>query len=151
MKQYSFMNVDLIIDGEVVDGFSDSNAIITASRTREAHNMIIDARGNAAVNTIADLSGFVAFNLLQVSDWNAKLRAKIEETQAVGLSGNAGTFLPMQVMISDKMGDVLVTGLNGMLLEQPAITRGTGIVTVPWVVRCARVNFDEGNYPPVGV
>lgn len=109
--------------------------------------MIIDARGDAVVNTIADKSGFFAFNILQVSDWNSKLRSIVEYSQSTGLSSNAAYFVPVQGLISDKMGNTVVSGFNGVLLEQPAVVRGTGIVTVPWVIRFERVNFDEGQYP----
>lgn len=149
MKQYSFYNVDLLIDGQPVDGFSDSNSIITATRSREAHNKIVDARGKVVVNTIADLTGEFTFNLLQVSDWNAILRKKLEETQAVGLSGNATTFLPMQVMMSDKMGNTKVTGVNAFITQQPALVRGTGINDVRWVIQCERLLFAEGTLPEV--
>lgn len=151
MKQYAFANVDLLIDGGAVDGFADGNSIITAARTREAHNMIVDARGNPVVNTIADLTGTISFGLLQNSDWNQILRSKLEQTQAVGLSGNAGTFLPMQVMVSDKMGGTKVTGVNGVILAHPAIVRGTGINVVNWTIQCSRLLFVEGNTPSVGV
>lgn len=151
IKQYSFYNCDLLIDGEVVDGFADGDAIITASRAREAHNKIVDARGNVVYNTIADLTGEIGFSLLQVSDWNSKLRAKIEATQRVGLSGNAGVFLPFQVMLSDKMGNTVVNGINGIILYQPAIVRGTGINTVEWVISFERLLFEEGTVPSVGV
>lgn len=111
--------------------------------------MIVDARGNAVVNTIADLTGTISFNLLQVSDWNAILRGKLEATQAIGLSGNAGTFLPMQVMLSDKMGGTKVSLINAFILEQPALVRGTGINEVRWSIRGERLLFDEGTVPEV--
>lgn len=149
MKQYSFFNVDLLIDGSPVDGFADSNAIITASRNREAHNMIVDARGNPVVNTIADLTGIISFGLLQNSDWNAILRSKLERTQATGLSGNAATFLPMQVMLSDKMGGTKITGVNCVILAHPAIVRGSGITTNQWTLNCSRLLFSEGTTPEV--
>lgn len=149
MKQYSFYNVDLLIDGQQVTGFSDSNDIISAARSREAHNKIVDARGNVVVNTIADLSGTIVFNLLQVSDWNSVLRAHLERTQATGLSGNAATFLPMQVMMSDKMGNAKVTGVNGWITQHPVLVRGTGVNTVQWTVDVERILFEEGTVPEV--
>ena len=65
IKQYSFYNVDLLIDGLPVDGFADGNSIISVGRNAPAHSMITDARGNVVVNTFADLTGFVTFSLLQ--------------------------------------------------------------------------------------
>ncbi len=150
MKQYSFFNVDLLIDGEPVTGYSDSNAIISAGRNREAHNKIVDARGEVVVNTIADLSGTITFSLLQTSDWNSKLRAKLESTQSVGLSGNAQTFLPMQIAMTDKMGNLQVTGVNGFIAAHPTVVRGSGINTVNWIIDVSRILFVEGTVPEVG-
>lgn len=152
MKQYSFFNVDLLIDGMPVTGFSDGNDIIMAARNREAHNKIVDARGDVVVNTVADLSGTIVFSLLQVSDWNSILRKKLEQTQGVGLSGNAATFLPMQVMMVDKMGKTKVTGINAWISQHPAIVRGSGINTVQWVIDIERLLFEEGlteNIAPI--
>ena len=146
-KQYSFYNVDLIIDGDVVTGFADGDSIITASRNREAHNQIVDARGSVVYNTIADLTGTITFSLLQVSDWNSKLREMIEVTQGVGLSGNAGTFKTIQVSITDKMGNTRVSGINGVILDQPSIIRGTGINTTEWNIAVERLLLDEGTSP----
>jgi len=67
------------------------------------------------------------------------------------LSGNAGTFLPMQIMLSDKMGNTVVNGVNGVILAQPALVRGTGVNTVEWTVNCERLLFEEGVVPIVGV
>lgn len=151
MKQYSFYNVDLLVDGQAVDGFSDSNAIITASRSRESHNKIVDARGNVVVNTIADLSGTITFGLLQNSDWNQYMRERLELSQSVGLSGNAATFLPFQILLKDKMGGTKVNGVNCWVAAHPAIVRGTGINTVNWTIDCSRLLFVEGKTPVVGV
>lgn len=139
----------MLIDGEQVTGFTDSNAIITAARNREAHNKIVDARGNVVVNTIADLSGTITFSILQTSEWNSKLRAKLEQTQSVGLSGNAGTFVPMQIMMTDKMGNAQVTGVNAWIAAHPTLVRGTGINSVNWVIDMERILFVEGTVPEV--
>lgn len=149
MKQYSFYNVDLLIDGEAVDGFTDTNSIITAARSREAHNKIVDARGKPVVNTIADLTGTITFTILQTSDWNAKLRSKLETTQATGLSGNAGTFVPMQIAITDKMGNSRVTGVNAWIAAHPTFVRGTGVNSVTWIIDMERIIFSEGTVPEV--
>ena len=73
MKQYSFYNVDLLIDGIPVEGFSDSNAIITATRDAPQHGKVMDARGKMVAITSADKSGTITFDLLQVSDTNQGL------------------------------------------------------------------------------
>lgn len=105
----------------------------------------MDARGKVTVNTIADKSGSITFGLLQNSDWNSFLRSKLDLNQSVGLSGNAATFLPMQVMISDKMGGTKVTGVNGWIAAHPPIVRGSGINTLQWTLEFEQILFVEGK------
>jgi len=150
MKQYSFYDVDFLIDGSAVDGFPATNAIITAGRNAVQHMPVMDARGKAAVATSADQSGHIAFPLLMTSDWNEVLYAKAQLTQATGLSGNKSLWVPMQLQIVDKMGDVLVEGTNGFIIKQPNITRGISIGQNMWSIFVEVLNITTGTYPSVG-
>ena len=151
MKQYSFYSVDLLIDGVAVTGFPTSNAIITADRAAPQHLDVVGARGEMAVATVADQSGIIAFSLMQTSDWNLIMQARALLDQNTGLSGNVATFTPYQVMINDKMGSTLVTGVNGYTPKQPAVIRGIGIVNVNWAIRFEELFFTRGTYAIVGI
>ena len=151
MKQYSFYSVDLLIDGVAVTGFPTSNAIITADRAAPQHLDVVGARGEMAVATVADQSGIIAFSLMQTSDWNLIMQARALLDQNTGLSGNVATFTPYQVMINDKMGSTLVTGVNGYTPKQPAVIRGIGIVNVNWAIRFEELFFTRGTYANVGL
>lgn len=151
MKQYSFYNTDLLIDGERVTGFTASQAIITARRNVPQHLPLMDAYGELAVATTADQSGTITFPLLQTADWNEILYSKAQITQATGLSGNKSLWQPIQVSLVDKMGDVLVTGVNGAILQQPAIQRGVSFTSNLWAIYVERLIISTGNYPEIGV
>ena len=151
MKQYSFYSVDLLIDGVAVTGFPTSNAIITADRASPQHLDVVGARGEMAVATVADQSGTITFSLMQTSDWNLIMQARALLDQNTGLSGNVSTFTPYQVMINDKMGSTLVTGVNGYTPKQPAVVRGIGIVNVNWAIRFEELFFTRGTYTNVGI
>lgn len=151
MKQYSFYNTDLLIDGSRVDGFTASNAVITAQRNVPQHVPVMDAYGKLAVATMADQSGTISFPLLQTADWNERLYEKAQITQATGLSGNKSLWVPMQLSIVDKMGDTLVTGVNGVILKQPAIARGVGFTSNIWVIYVEKLIITSGSYPEIGV
>lgn len=151
MKQYSFYNTDLLIDGNRVDGFPATNAIITARRNVPQHLPVVDAYGDLAVATTADLSGVISFPLLQTADWNEKLYEIAQLTQATGLSGNKSLWTPMQLQLEDKMGDVLVTGSNGAILQQPAVIRGISFTTNMWSIYVERLFIKAGKYPTIGV
>lgn len=151
MKQYSFYNTDLLIDGVRVDGFSAGQNIITARRNVPQHLPVMDAYGKLAVATTADQSGTITFPLLQTADWNEILYARAQLTQATGLSGNKSLWQPIQLTLVDKMGDVLVTGTNGAILQQPAIQRGVGFTVNMWAIYVEKLTIVAGNYPEIGV
>lgn len=150
MKQYSFYNVDLLIDGVKVDGFQDGNSIINAGRINPQHMAILDAYGKMAVATTSDMSGMITFPLLQTADWNEILYAKAQLTQATGLSGNKSLWTPMQVQVVDTMGDVLVNGVNGFIPRQPGIVRGRGFTANQWGIFVERIQIKTGSYPEIG-
>ncbi|MGF6139039.1 hypothetical protein [Pseudomonas laurylsulfatiphila] len=150
MKQYSFYNVDLLLDGIPVTGFTDNNSIISAGRTNVQHTKVIGARGEMSVATIADRSGRIVFTILQTSDYNAVLNSRAILSQNTGLSGNRQTFDPIQGLMNDKMGLALVTGVNGFIPVMPAIVRGTGIVSLSWTVEFEQIWFTNGQYESVG-
>ena len=151
MKQYSFYNTDLLIDGARVEGFTAGNAIITANRNAPQHAPVMDAYGKLAVATLADQSGTVTFPLLQTADWNEILYAKAQISQATGLSGNKSLWQPIQLVLVDKMGDVLVNGVNGCILKQPAIQRGVTFTSNLWAIYFERLTIVTGSYPEIGV
>lgn len=151
MKQYSFYNTDLLIDGARVDGFTAGQAVITARRNAPQHVPVLDAYGKLAVSTTADLSGTITFPLLQTADWNEILYTKAQLTQATGLSGNKTMWQPMQIQLVDKMGDVLVNGVNGAILQQPAIIRGVTFTSNMWAIFVERLQIKTGSYPDIGV
>lgn len=151
MKQYSFYNTDLLIDGNRVDGFTAGNAVITARRNVPQHLPVMDAYGKMAVATTADLSGTISFPLLQTASWNEILYERAQLTQAIGLSGNKSLWEPMQLQLVDKMGDVLVNGVNGAILQQPAIVRGISFTSNQWTIFVERLQIKTGEYPEIGL
>lgn len=151
MKQYSFYSVDLLLDGIPVTGFTDNNSIISAGRTNVQHTKVMGARGEMSTATIADRSGRMVFTLLQTSDYNTVLNSRAVLSQNTGLSGNRATFSPIQGLINDKMGQTLVTGVNGFIPVMPAVVRGTGIVSLSWTVEFEQIWFVQGQYDHVGL
>lgn len=141
----------MLIDGARVDGFTAGQSVITCRRNVPQHLPVMDAYGKLAVATTADLSGTIMFPLLQTADWNEILYEKAQLTQATGLSGNKSLWVPMQVQLVDKMGDVLVNGVNGCILQQPAIVRGVSFTSNMWAVYVERLQIKTGSYPEVGV
>ncbi|WMM91807.1 hypothetical protein [Escherichia phage Ecp_YSF] len=151
MKQYSFYNTDLLIDGARVDGFQAGQSVITARYNVPQHVPVMDAYGKLAVATTADQSGVITFPLLQTADWNEILYQRAQLTRATGLSGNKSLWEPLQIQLVDKMGDVLVNGVNGAILQQPAIVRGVTFTSNMWAIFVERLTIVTGQYPEIGV
>ena len=141
----------MLIDGARVDGFTAGQSVITCRRNVPQHLPVMDAYGKLAVATTADLSGTIMFPLLQTADWNEILYEKAQLTQATGLSGNKSLWVPMQIQLVDKMGDVLVNGVNGCILQQPAIVRGVSFTSNMWAIYVERLQIKTSSYPEVGV
>lgn len=147
MKQYSFNKVDLIVDGVTMKGFSQSNNIITAARSVNAHNAIMDAKGNMNVETSADLSGFISFNLLHTSESNQVLQARAILDQSIGLADSSANFIPWHAIMQDKMGGTLVGGTTGFVPKVPNISRGNKFTVHNWNILFEQIHWPvPGNY-----
>lgn len=143
--------MDLLIDGLKVDGFTAGQSVITARRNNAQHQGLLDAYGKMAVSTSADMSGVILFPLLQTADWNEWLYDKAQLTQATGLSGNKSLWQPMQLQVVDKMGDLVVNGVNGFIPQQPAVIRGVTFTSNMWAIFVERLQIKSGSYPEIGV
>lgn len=151
MKQYSFYSTDLLIDGVMVTGFSEGNSIISAAFNSPQQGHMIGARGEMAVFTSANKSGRMSFSLMQTSDWNEILNERALLNRNTGLSGNRAIFEPLQVMLNDKQGETIVTGINGYIPAIPAIVRGTGLNTLTWTIMFEEIVFARGTYENAGL
>jgi len=144
MKQYSFYNMDLQLDGVTVEGFSTSNSIIEAGRFAAQHARVMGAKGEMVIATTADRSGYMTFNLLQTSNSNTGLRRLAEFTQETTL-GDGEQFKGIGAAhLKDLMGQDRVNGADGFVPKQPVYSRGVGIADVKWVVEFAQLYFSEG-------
>lgn len=151
MKQYSFASVDLIVDGITIDGFADSNAIITAARSAPQHGKVMDARGKMVAISSSDKSGIISFDLLQSSDSTAYLHARALSTHNTGTSGGADLFAPVQALIKDKMGNTVATGVNGIITMTPPLVRGTGLSTDTWLLEFEQLWIVRGTSESIGI
>lgn len=145
MKQYSFNKVDLIIDAVPVTGFGASNNIITAARSVNAHDPVVDAKGGLNVATSGNLTGIISFNLLHTSDTNQVLQARAILDQSLGMSPTSAVFIPWHAVILDKMGGTLVAATTGFIPKVPNLTRGNGISIYNW-----NIMFEQIHWPIPG-
>ena len=143
MKQYSFYNVDLLVNSVPIEGFPEQAGMITAARSVAQHGHVMDNRGNMAVATSANKSGVIGFTLYQTSPSDKFLRSLATVAQAAGTSGNAAEFVPIVATINDKMGGQKVQGTNGYINVQPSFIRGAGIATLNYTITFETLIFPE--------
>lgn len=144
MRQYSFYNVDLIVDRTTIEDFPKGDALISVGRFDASHERVMDARGRMAVTTSADMSGYVSFSLLQTSPSIAKWRDMAAQSQIEGLGGVSLIPVPI-VTLTDKMGGDVMRCHNGFIKMVPAISRGTGLSVVNIVMEFERVVPVKGS------
>ena len=59
-------------------------------------------------------------------------------------------FVPCQLMMMDKMGKAVATGVNGIITMQPGLVRGTGLATDTWVLQFEQLWLLRGGYDNIG-
>ena len=149
MKQYSFFSVDLIIDGVIIEGFTEKADIITVERSMDQTTKVMDARGKMIAVTSVDKSGSFSFDLLQTSDSNKYLQDKALLDQAVGGDGGSSLFVPIQASLVDRMGADVAVGVSGFITKQPGLVRGNSIVTNTWMIMFEQVNMNRERSIPI--
>ena len=103
MKNYSFMNVDLHVNGIAIDGWREGEDLITATRLEDSAGHIVSAKGVMVVSNYATRAGSITFVLDQTSDSNTYL------SSLMALQENAA-FIPVVVQMKDLDGGAIASG-----------------------------------------
>jgi hypothetical protein len=161
MYQYSFANVDLIIDtGDYngrpsgnpanfkVEGYGTGEGLINIARKAPIASTTFSALGKMVVNMQRIVAGDMSFNVLMNAPENKYLQdwANWFQDQA---HADGELIRPIQAKLVDNMGKDQVTCSNGVILAMPALTRGQTMNTVTWVLSFEEVIYDReigGDY-----
>jgi len=148
MFQYSFANVDLIIDMDFkgytgprqfkVQGYAAGENLISIARKAPIANTIFGAYGDMVVSMQRIRAGDLVFPVLMNSPENQYLQDFAnyfqEQADADGL-----LVQPIQAKLKDNMGLDEAQCINGVILAIPAIVRGQTAQTVTWVITFEKV------------
>lgn len=134
MKEYSFLNTLLLVNGVEITGFDEGDDVIQLDRINDsaAHNIGTD--GEMTVSISADRSGTVTFRLMQTSDSNAYLSGLINAQEN-------GAFVPIFVQFKDTKGNDLGSGTQGYINRPAGMTRGTNAQPQEWVITVERLDL----------
>lgn len=134
MKEYSFLNTILLVNGTPITGFDEGDDVITLDRINDSANSISGVDGEMTVSISADRRGTVVFRLVQTSDSNSYLSGLIS-------SQENGAFVPIFVQFKDTLGGDLGSGTQGFINRPAPMTRGGNANSDEWTITVERLDL----------
>lgn len=134
MKQYSFLDTILLVNGVEITGFDEGDDVITLARRVDSASDVVGTDGEMSVAISGDRSGTVIFRLSQTSDSNTALSALIS-------SQENGVFIPIFVQFKDIRGNDLASGTQGYINKPADMVRGTNVNSQEWTITVERLDL----------
>lgn len=134
MKEYSFLNTLLIVNGVEMDGFDEGDDVISLDRLNDSAGHKIGCDGEMSLNISADRSGEIVFRLMQTSNANKVMSALITAQEN-------GAFVPIFVQFKDTKGGDLGSGTQGYIPKPAGMTRGTAVGNQEWRIIVERLDM----------
>lgn len=138
MKNYTFLNTILLINGVEISGFDEGDDVIDLDRINDSASHKIGTDGEMTVSISADRSGIFIFRLMQTSDSNAFLSGLISAQEN-------GVFVPIFAQFKDVRGLDLVSGTQGYIPKPAGMTRGENPNGQEWRIVVERMDLIHGG------
>jgi len=138
MKEYSFLDVSLIVNGQPMEDWPDGDDIITASRLEDTFSHMTGADGRMLVIRNANRAGQFVFRLQQSGRGSEFLSELV-------LSHEVGLYIPVAVQMTDLRGDDVGTGSRGYITKPADMTRGMGINANEWTIIVEELYLKHGS------
>lgn len=154
MYQYSFANVDLLVDADYpgntnpknfkIQGYAAGEGLISIARRAPIATTNFGAYGDMVVSMQRIKAGDVSFPLLMNAPENKYLQdwANYFQEQA---DADGQLIQPIQMKMRDNMGKDEGTMVNGVILAMPAMVRGQTMNTVTWVISFEKVSYERNH------
>jgi hypothetical protein len=134
MKEYSFLDVVLLVNGVEISGFDEGDDVITLERTNDTAAHKVGTDGEMTVSISADRSGSITFRLMQTADSNIYLTGLISAAEN-------GAFVPIFVQFKDTRGGDLGSGTQGYIVRPATMVRGTNANAQEWSIVAERLDM----------
>lgn len=153
MYQYSFANVDLILDipdakgsynSHRVRGFATGENLINVTRRAPIATTNFGAFGDMIVSMQRITAGDLVFPVFMNAPENKLLQDYCNYFQAQADSDGALVY-PIQAKLVDNMGRDEAKMVNGVVLAMPSMSRGQTMNVVTWVITFEGVTFSREN------
>lgn len=119
MKNISFPNGHLLINGVELTHFGSDDDVVKFERNADSVTYKVGADGRAVVSHSADKSGMLTVKMQPTSPSNAYLMGLCNLQE-----GGPGTFVPMAATWQDTHRKDVVAGLPGCIVKPPDFQRG---------------------------
>jgi hypothetical protein len=149
MYQYSFANVDLILEipnaGGIaqttkITGYGTGEGLINVMRRAPIATTQFGAYGDMIVSMQRIKAGDLTFTVLMNAPENKLLQDFANNFQQIADS-DGQLVIPIQAKLVDNMGKDEATLTNGVILAMPAMSRGQTMNTITWVITFETVTY----------
>ena len=134
MKEYSFLNTLLLVNGVEIGGYDEGDDVIVLERINDSASHKVGADGEMSVAISADRSGTITFRLMQTADSNQYLSGLISAQEN-------GAFSPLFVQFKDTKGGDLGSGTQGYIPKPATMTRGNATNNQEWIITVERLDL----------
>ena len=134
MKEYSFLNTLLLVNGVEISGFDEGDDTILLERLNDSATDKAGTDGEMTVSLSADRRGTVTFRLMQTSLSNSYMGGLV-----AGMEN--GAFVPVFIQFKDTKGVELGSGTQGYITKPAPMTRGHQANGQEWAVRVERLDL----------
>jgi len=138
MKDYSFLNTLLLVNGIELSGFDEGDDVISLSRMNDSTAHKVGTDGEMTISISADRSGTVVFRLMQSSDSNTYLSGLVTAQEN-------GAFVPIFVQFKDTKGLDFGSGTQGYITKPADMIRGTNANSQEWAIVVERLDLLHGG------
>ena len=138
MKEYSFLDTLLLVNGVEINGFDEGDDVISLDRLNDSATHKIGTDGEMTVSISADRSGTCTFRLMQSSDSNTYLSGLITAQEN-------GAFIPIFLQFKDTRGLDIGSGTQGYINRPATMTRGTNANSQEWIITVERLDMLHGG------
>ena len=127
MKNYSFLDTILLVNGIHISGFDEGDDVISVGRTNDCASHKTGNDGEMTVSVSADKTGSFTFKLMQTSLSNAYLSGLVNAQEN-------GLFVPISVQFKDTKGSDIAFGTQGYITKPADMSRGQTAGSQEWKV-----------------
>lgn len=139
MKDYSFLNNTMLINGIAIRDFDEGDDVISISRREDSYTDVVGADGEMFVSQTANRSGQFVIKLQQGSSsatFLSEIFATIEK----------GTFQAVDIRFINSVTNELCNAGKGYIVKHADIVRGSGHNGSEWTFVAEDMTMFMGAY-----